>query len=186
VTEYSNVGHPTPSGQRHYVRTQQLLCAAAILLFAGFTWSRVLDWSHFSIMITGKVPHLLDDVEETIGIAGNELGPVGNPQIWVYGFAVVGMSGLYIAFHRFVDQLFPAVTNTIAGLLLTALMTIFIVDVDAVKCCEHPYEKPLAYENTYASAAWLPFALAAALLAVGIAQVVVRHRAVRKDALDLP
>jgi hypothetical protein len=186
VTEYSNVGHPAPSGQRHYVGTQIALCILAIAVFVGFVWSRSLDWAHISIMITGSLPKDMQDIEQTVGRPGYDWGPASSPGIWVYGMALVGMNGLYLFFHRFIDQLFPAITNTVIGGWFTVLLAYLIVNVDGAMCCEHPNDHPIAYENTYAKGAYPALACALGLLAIGVAQVLVRRRAKVEDALELP
>jgi hypothetical protein len=181
VTVYS----PEPSGQRHRVRSQQILCGVAIAIFAGFFWSRGLHWGNRVIEVVGPIAPDMRDVGGSNPVAGTEWEWLGSTAITLYSMVVLGLNFLYIFFHRVVDQLVPALANIVIGGLLTILTLYFITSPGPALCCEER-SKSLAFYNTLADGAYVGLVFAVGLLAIGIAQVLVRRKAKVEDALDLP
>lgn len=177
------VEQPVPAGQTHRVRTQQILCGVALLLFAAFFWSRSLEWatlvqSEVKVFDSGFQirPDKLNPVD------GKLWGSLGD-SIWIYGAVLAIPNLLYLFAHRHIDQLIPAIANTIVGLALTGLTTYFIISPgDALG---HEYRSGgISWYWELSSGAYPALAFAIGILAVGIAQVVIRQMANREDRRD--
>jgi hypothetical protein len=179
------VNTPEPSGQRHRVRLQQILCGVAIALFAGFFWSRGLHWGNRVIEVVGPIAPDMRDIGHSIPVTGKEWEWLGATAIALYSFVVLALNALYIFFHRVVDQLVPAIANVVIGGLLSVLTIYFIASPGRAMCCEERSEV-LAFYNTLAGGPYVGLAFAIGILAVGIAQVLVRRKAKLEDASDLP
>ncbi|MGH2958338.1 MAG: hypothetical protein ACRDKE_01945 [Solirubrobacterales bacterium] len=175
------VEQPQPAGQIHRVRAQQLLCGAAILLFVGFFWSRSLHWatlvqSEVKVFDAGFQirPDKLHPFD------GKLWGSLDTP-IWLYAFVLIGSNLLYIVAHRVIDQLIPAIANTLVGLALAGLTTYFILAPgDALG--HEMRSGGISWHWELADGAYPALAFAVGIIGVGIAQIAVRQKAKAEDA----
>jgi hypothetical protein len=170
------------AGQEHRVRTQQLLCAAAILLFVAFCWSRSLHWATLvqsEVKVFDQGFQLRPD--KLYPFDGSQWGSLGN-QIWIYAFILVVPNVIYLFAHRVTDQLIPAIANTIIGLALTGLTAYFIISPGGAMGHEYT-QGGLSWYWELANGVYPALAFAVAILAVGTAQIVIRQKAKAEDDL---
>jgi len=173
---------PAESGQIHYVGVQQILCVLALALCGAYAWSRGLHWIDFKIATKGTLSPGLRDVAKTEPMDGKTWSGLNHP-MWLFGFASLFANGIYLFFHRFTDQLVPAIANTAIGGMLTVLTLYFISGPDRLLHIAAE-SKTLSFSIHITSGVYVALLFAVALLAVGITQIVLRGRA--QAAADEP
>jgi fumarate reductase subunit D len=170
---------PASSGQRSYVRAQQILCGIAVALFAAYFWSRTLQWSTLEAGLVKASAGGYELQTQQHAFSGTTWSALGDP-IWIYAFLLVVPNLLYVFAHRHVDQLVPTLANTGIGALLTAMTVYFIANPDVISPAK---EKGggVVWRWTLAGGVWPALAFAIGILLVGLVQGYLRTRASAED-----
>jgi hypothetical protein len=158
------------------VRNQRVLCGVAILLFAVFFWSRTLEWATLivgEVRVIGNQGFVLTSKKfPADGSLWNATGDL----TWLYAAALVIPNLLYIFGNRVINQLVPALANTVMGVVLTTLTLLFIVD--PAGALGHTKQATGMSLHWTIAAGVIPALVSAVLiLVVGLAQLHQRHRA---------
>lgn len=175
------VEHPEPSGQIHRVRTQMILCVSATLFFAAFFWTRSLYWATLiqsEVKVFDQGFQLRPD--KLYPFDGSQWGSLGTP-IWIYVFVLVASNLLYLFGHRVIDQLIPAIANTLIGLALTGLTSYFIISPGGAMGHEFSYGG-ISWHWKLAGGVYPALVFAVAILGIGLAQILIRQKARAEDA----